>query len=118
MIAQLENLPLEYSPGEAWIYSVATDVVGYLVQIVSGQSYADFVRQTDPGAAEDDRHRFPGAAEAKRDRFTACYALKDGRLELFDDPKDQHSSRRPSWNPAAAAWPAPPPIICASAACC
>ena len=31
MIAQLEKLPLEYSPGEAWIYSVAIDVAGYLV---------------------------------------------------------------------------------------
>ena len=38
MIAQLAKLPLEYSPGDAWIYSVATDVVGYLVELVSGQS--------------------------------------------------------------------------------
>src|SRR5688572_13886164 len=28
LIAALEKLPLEYSPGEAWIYSVATDVAG------------------------------------------------------------------------------------------
>ena len=35
MIGQLEKLPLEYSPGDAWIYSVATDVVGYLVELVS-----------------------------------------------------------------------------------
>ena len=38
MIAQLETLPLEYSPGDAWIYSVATDVVGYLMQLVSGRA--------------------------------------------------------------------------------
>jgi CubicO group peptidase (beta-lactamase class C family) len=45
MIAQLAALPLEYSPGDAWIYSVATDVVGYLVELVSGRSYAKFVRE-------------------------------------------------------------------------
>jgi len=45
MIAQLAALPLEYSPGDAWIYSVATDVVGYLIQLVSGLRYADFVRE-------------------------------------------------------------------------
>ena len=87
MIAQLEKLPLEFSPGEAWIYSVATDVVGYLVEMVSGQSYADFVRRENPGAAGDARYRFSGAA-GKRDRFTTCYMLKDGKLELFDDPQN------------------------------
>ena len=44
MIAQLEKLPLEYSPGDYWIYSVATDIVGYLVELVSGRGYADFLR--------------------------------------------------------------------------
>jgi CubicO group peptidase (beta-lactamase class C family) len=83
MIAQLEKLPLEYSPGEAWIYSVATDVVGYLVEVISGQAYADFVQQkiltplkmTDTGFQVTDSSR-----------FTACYALDEGRLALFDDP--------------------------------
>ncbi len=35
MIAQLEKLPLEFSPGEAWNYSVATDVAGYLVELIA-----------------------------------------------------------------------------------
>ncbi len=84
MIAALEKLPLEYSPGEAWIYSVATDVLGTLVEIVSGQSYADFVRQNILAPlkmADSDFWVPPG----KRDRFTACYMQKNDRLELFDD---------------------------------
>jgi CubicO group peptidase (beta-lactamase class C family) len=84
MIAALENLPLEYSPGEAWIYSVATDVAGYLVQLVSGQSLAAFLREKilDPLKMSDTGFLVP---ESKRGRFTACYALKDGKLDLFDD---------------------------------
>jgi CubicO group peptidase (beta-lactamase class C family) len=84
MIAQLANLPLEYSPGDAWIYSVATDVVGYLVELVSGQSYAGFVREKilKPLGMADTGFWVP---ETRRDRFAACYMLKDGRLELFDD---------------------------------
>ena len=84
MIGQLEKLPLEYSPGEAWIYSVATDVVGRLVKIVSGQPFADFVRQRilAPLKMSDTDFLVP---QAKRDRFIPCYALKDGRLDLFDD---------------------------------
>ena len=84
MIGQLEKLPLEYSPGEAWIYSVATDVVGRLVEIVSGQPFADFVRQRilAPLKMSDTDFLVP---QAKRDRFIPCYALKDDRLDLFDD---------------------------------
>jgi len=84
MIAQLEKLPLEYSPGEAWVYSVATDVAGYLVQLVSGQPFAGFVREKilKPLQMRDSDFVVDGA---KRERFSACYALKEGKLDLFDD---------------------------------
>lgn len=84
LIAALEKLPLEYSPGEAWIYSVATDIAGYLVQLVSGQSFASFLRERilDPLKMSDSDFLVP---ESKRARFTACYALKNGKLDLFDD---------------------------------
>ncbi len=86
MIGQMEKLPLEYSPGEAWIYSVATDVLGYVVQVVSGQSYADFVRThiLKPLKMVDTDFWVP---PEKRDRFTACYMQKD-KLELFDDAQN------------------------------
>jgi CubicO group peptidase (beta-lactamase class C family) len=87
MIAQLEKQPLEYSPGEAWIYSVATDVVGYLIQLVSGQHYADFVREKILAPLNMTDTDFQVAA-GKRDRFAACYLLKEGKLDLFDDPRD------------------------------
>jgi CubicO group peptidase (beta-lactamase class C family) len=87
MIAQLEKLPLEYSPGQAWIYSVATDVAGYLVQMVSGRRYGDFVRENILAPLEMIDTGFQ-VAENERDRFAACYMLKDGKLDLFDDPRD------------------------------
>ena len=83
MIAQLASLPLEYSPGDHWIYSVATDVLGTVVEIVSGQSYADFVRQNvlAPLKMSDTDFALP---QSKQARFAACYAQKDAKLELFD----------------------------------
>jgi len=87
MIAQLQTLPLEYSPGEAWIYSVAIDVVGYLVERVSGQSYAAFVREKILAPLKMVDTDFQIAA-SKRERFAACYVLKDGKLDLFDDPQN------------------------------
>jgi len=44
MIEQLSTLPLEFSPGTAWNYSVSIDVMGYLVQKLSGQSFGEFLR--------------------------------------------------------------------------
>lgn len=43
MIELLGSLPLEFSPGDWWNYSVATDVVGWLVQVVSGEPFEDFL---------------------------------------------------------------------------
>lgn len=44
-IARLAKLPLAFSPGDKWHYSVATDVVGYLVEVLSGMSLADFMQE-------------------------------------------------------------------------
>src|SRR5690606_26077647 len=38
VIEALGKLPLEFSPGEAWNYSVATDVVGAVIERVSGKT--------------------------------------------------------------------------------
>ena len=44
MIEQLAGLPLEFSPGTAWNYSVSIDVLGYLVQQLSGMRFSEFLR--------------------------------------------------------------------------
>lgn len=45
MIDVLAALPLGYQPGTAWEYSIATDVLGRLVEVVSGQRFDEFIRQ-------------------------------------------------------------------------
>src|SRR5665213_3774622 len=44
LIGELAKLPLDFSPGEAWNYSVSTDVLGYLIQVISGMPFQDFLR--------------------------------------------------------------------------
>ena len=44
MIDTLANLPLEFSPGTRWNYSVATDVLGYLVEVMSGMTFDAYLR--------------------------------------------------------------------------
>jgi CubicO group peptidase (beta-lactamase class C family) len=45
MMDVLAELPLVYHPGTSWEYSVATDVVARLVEVVSGQTFDRFIRQ-------------------------------------------------------------------------
>jgi CubicO group peptidase (beta-lactamase class C family) len=85
MIEALSGLPLEFSPGEAWNYSVATDVLGYLIGVISGQPFEAFLkdRVLDP-LGMDDTDFF--APPAKADRLAACYALTARGVVLQDDP--------------------------------
>ena len=45
MVEELAELPLEFSPGSAWNYSVSTDVVGYLVEVISGQRLDHYMQE-------------------------------------------------------------------------
>ena len=44
MIDTLAELPLAFQPGTSWEYSVATDVLGRLVEVVSGQRFDAFLQ--------------------------------------------------------------------------
>ncbi len=64
------SMPLAFQPGSEWLYSVACDVVGRVVEIVSGQSLDEFFRTRifEPlGMVDTDFHVPPG----KQDRFAA-----------------------------------------------
>ncbi|MFN4176845.1 serine hydrolase domain-containing protein [Phenylobacterium sp.] len=86
MIGALARLPLEFSPGEAWNYSVSTDVVGYLVQKIAGKPLAQVFQERifDPLKMADTGF---SVREDQRARFAACYeATAGGGLRLQDDP--------------------------------
>lgn len=85
MIQQLGELPLAYQPGSCWSYSVATDVVGYLVQVFSGMPLPDFLAKyifTPLGMTDTS---FTIAPE-KAHRLTSCYSFDvDKKMVLQDD---------------------------------
>jgi len=84
-VEQLANIPLDFSPGEHWNYSVAIDVMGYLVQKLSGMTFGEFLRTRifEPLKMHDTAFSVPAA---KMDRFTTCYQpRKGGGLQIQDD---------------------------------
>jgi CubicO group peptidase (beta-lactamase class C family) len=84
MMDQLAELPLEFSPGERWNYSVATDVLGYLVEVISGQSLPDYLRAVifEPLGMNDTSFEIePG----KLDRFASCYERNLNKEMVLED---------------------------------
>ena len=87
MIADLAKLPLEFSPGDAFNYSVSTDILGYLIGKISGMPFETFLKQRlfEPlGMVDTDFHVPP----EKHHRLAANYQpVKGGAMKLLDDPK-------------------------------
>ncbi len=77
MMGRLADLPLIYHPREMWHYSVATDVVGCLVEVISGISLAEFFDQRifRPLGMNDTAFAVPSEKMA---RFATLYGWTEG----------------------------------------
>jgi CubicO group peptidase (beta-lactamase class C family) len=84
-IKKMANIPLVFSPGTAWNYSVSTDVCGYLVEVISGKPFDRYLQDHVFGPLDmvDTGFFVP---DEKIDRFAACYAPGRGGRVLQDDP--------------------------------
>jgi CubicO group peptidase (beta-lactamase class C family) len=87
MVETLAGLPLEFSPGTRWNYSVSTDVLGYLIEVLSGQRLDAYLREhvLEPLDMRDTAFVI---AKEQVPRFAANYERQaDGSLKLIDDPE-------------------------------
>jgi CubicO group peptidase (beta-lactamase class C family) len=98
MIDDLAKLPLQFSPGTQWNYSVSTDVCGYLVQVLADQDLDHYVaeRITRP-LGMDDTGYF--VAPKNHARFAACYdrVVATNSIKLQDDPTKSPYLERPTF---------------------
>ena len=93
IVEKLAALPLVCDPGAAFHYSFATDVVGCLIETLTGKLLGDFLREEifEPLGMVDTGFHVP---PEKAGRFAACYALQEeeeaggqgGRFRLTDEP--------------------------------
>ena len=83
---KLGQVPLRYQPGTAWMYSLATDVCGALVEVISGAPFAQYLQDNIFGPLGMKDTAFFVAPD-KVDRFAANYERgPDKKLKLLDDP--------------------------------
>jgi CubicO group peptidase (beta-lactamase class C family) len=94
-VATLATVPLEFSPGEAWNYSVSTDVLGLVVQRLSGLPFEEFLRARifEPLGMADTGFQVP---EAQLHRLPEAWWLHPEKGTIvFDRAGAESSFARP-----------------------
>jgi CubicO group peptidase (beta-lactamase class C family) len=95
-VEKLAKVPLLYEPGSRWSYSMSTDVCGYLVEAISGQSFESFLQDRLFGPLDMPDTGF-SVSDAQLDRFAACYErAPDKSLRLQDDPETSRYRSAPA----------------------
>jgi CubicO group peptidase (beta-lactamase class C family) len=95
-IRRLGALPLMYQPGERWLYNTGSDVLGVLIQRVSGKSFGTFLQERifEPLGMKDTSFTVPAS---KLSRLPGCYQMNYtvNQLEVFDDVGEKSDWSRP-----------------------
>lgn len=90
MIDRLAEIPLMFEPGTEWAYSVSSDVLGRLIEVISGQPLPEYLRDhifRPLGMVDTDFHVHPAKVERLADIYSAdaTGALEEART-LFGFP--------------------------------
>ena len=85
MAQALGDIPLAHQPGGWWSYGMSTDVLGYLVEVVSGMPFAEFLetRIFEPLRMTDTAFSVP---EEKADRYATLYEpAENGGIQVIEN---------------------------------
>lgn len=96
-IEQLSALPIEFDPGTAWNYSVSTDVLGAVIERLSGQTLAEYFAENifAPLGMTDTQFDVP---VDKLHRLPDCYVWDpETRMKLFDPADNSAWGKKPGY---------------------
>lgn len=93
---KLAEMPLVYQPGTRWSYSVGLDLMGRIIEIVSGQPFDEFLQQRifDPCSMADSGFMVP---QMNLDRLTTNYAVIEGMLFPIDIASNSVYAQKPAF---------------------
>ncbi|MDE0571647.1 MAG: serine hydrolase [Verrucomicrobiales bacterium] len=97
----LPNFPLTGEPGSAWVYGLSTDVLGHLVEVISGKSLGTFFRERifEPLGMGNSSFRIK---EEKKSQFTVAYEWNEDGRTIADHPRTSISGDELTWESGGA----------------
>ena len=86
-VTRMASLPFEAQPGEKFVYGYNTDILGALIELVSGEPLNRFLKNRilDPLDMNDTHFYLP---KNKNERLTVVYSSTEDGLERAADPGD------------------------------
>ncbi|HKI70163.1 MAG TPA: serine hydrolase domain-containing protein [Verrucomicrobiae bacterium] len=93
MVERLSQVPLAFDPETDWHYGVSIDVLGRVIEVVSGKSLDEYLAETifQPLDMKDTGVSVP---PEKLGRFAANYTRTNGTLKMIDAPADSKFARK------------------------
>jgi CubicO group peptidase (beta-lactamase class C family) len=94
MVQKLANIPLLYQPGSRWNYSRSSDVLAYLVEVISGMPFDEFLQEKifTPLQMEDTGYSVP---VEKLNRVSSVYSISDsGKIVILSAPEINNVSEK------------------------
>lgn len=84
-VTRMADLPFESQPGEQFVYGYNTDILGALIEVVSGKTLDVFLQENilDPLGMTDTHFYLP---EAKKERLAVVYSPSENGLERAPNP--------------------------------
>lgn len=82
---KIGEMPLEFQPGEGWRYGASADIIGAVIEIITGKKYSEFLEEEifKPLGMTDTGFYVP---EEKIDRFSVMYDYKEDIKSLVPWP--------------------------------
>lgn len=89
-VRRMAALPFDAQPGERWVYGYNTDILGALIEVVSGQSLDTFLEERILAPLEMNDSQFFLTTGAQRDRLVTVYSSsEDGVVRAPDESRMQ-----------------------------
>lgn len=84
-VRRMASLPQAAQPGEQFVYGYNTDILGAVIEVISGEPLDRFLKDNilEPLNMNDTDFYVP---EEKRDRVATVYSLKGDKISLADNP--------------------------------
>jgi CubicO group peptidase (beta-lactamase class C family) len=95
-VGKLSKLPLKYQPGTHFNYSHSTDVLGRIVEVVSGKPFDEFLQERIFGPLDMHDTGF-FVPDDKLDRFTASHRRSEEPLRVSDAPATSRYRKKPKY---------------------
>ncbi len=96
-VNRIASVPLLHQPGEKWTYGLNSDILGYLIQTITGQSLGDFLhtRIFAPLGMQDTWFYLP---KEKHNRLVALHTENDfGKVEVLDGTRPPWGKQTPDY---------------------